>query len=87
VGPFDLALSLGEAIGSPALGQAIQQINDTARRQGLATVSVAPTAEAVSAASDAGDNMVIFGADRLFFTHGLRVLLAAAGISSDKTAT
>lgn len=87
VGPFDLALSLGEAIGSPALGQAIQQINDTARRQGLATVSVAPTAEAVSAARDAGDNMVIFGADRLFFTHGLRVLLAAAGISGDKTAT
>lgn len=84
VGPFDLALSTGKPIGSPELFESIQAINETAKRNGLAVATVAPSAEVVRAARNAGDNMVIFGADRLFFMHGVEDLLAKADSGDDK---
>lgn len=77
VGPFDLSLSLGVPMGSPELMQSIQRINAIAKQNGLASIAVAPSAEAVSAARGTGANMAIFGADRLFFMHGVKTLLQA----------
>lgn len=85
VGPFDLALSTGHPPGSRELIEAISQINTTAKRQGLATVTVAPAPEVVARAREGGDNMVIYGADRMFFTQGAQQMLAAAGLPADKT--
>lgn len=78
VGPFDLALSLGEPLDSPALRAATQQINETARKAGLSVISVCPTADTVQKARNAGHAMIIFGADRLFFMHGVKELVNAA---------
>lgn len=78
VGPFDLALSTGNAMGSPALAKSIQHINNIAKQNGLATITVAPSPDMVKAARNAGDNMVIFGADRLFFMMGIKQLLEAS---------
>ena len=78
VGPFDLALSMGEPMGSPALLDAIREINTVAKRNGLSVMSVAPSAEIALGARQAGDNMVILGADRLFLMHGVNQLVAKA---------
>ncbi len=78
VGPFDLAMAIGEPIGSPAHLEAVQHINAVARRNGLEAITIAPAPQIVKAARAAGDRMVIFGADRLFFMHGIQQMMAAA---------
>ncbi len=78
VGPFDLAMSLGEPIGTAAFREAVVKINGTAKANGLAVVTVAPSPEIVRAAREAGDNMVIFGSERMFLLHGMKELLSAA---------
>ena len=75
VGPFDLAMAIGEPPGSAAHTEAVRHINSVAKQHDLAVVTVAASADAVVAARDAGDNMVIFGAERLFLMHGAQQML------------
>lgn len=78
VGPFDLAMSLGEPIGSSNFREAVAKINSTAKANGLVVVTVAPAPEIVRTARESGDNMVIFGSERMFLAHGMQQLLSAA---------
>jgi 2-keto-3-deoxy-L-rhamnonate aldolase RhmA len=78
VGPFDLSMAIGAPMGSPAHTEAVQQINNTAKRNGLAVVTVCLTSESIIAARNSGDNMVIFGSDRFFLIRGAQEAVAAA---------
>lgn len=77
VGPFDLAMAIGAPMGSPPLTEAIRKINETAKQNGLATLAVCATSEAVITARDAGDRMVIFGSERFFLLGAAQKAIAA----------
>ncbi|GAY22518.1 2-dehydro-3-deoxyglucarate aldolase [Sphingobium fuliginis] len=75
MGPFDLAVSIGHPVGSPAHAAAMDRICRAARDAAIAGIAVCATARQVRHARDAGAKLAIFGMDRMF---ALQAAAAAA---------
>ena len=66
VGPFDLSISLGCSVGSPAHTDAMRRIFAAANRHNIAAGTFCMTAEQAAQACRDGLGLAVFGLDRIF---------------------